>query len=85
MNELKSLSRIELEVAYGVLDKLYAKCETTLKLIPPCPDHGAMCHSYYREWLAFHAVPKCADAVVRELRDELKKQDKKLEAIRELV
>ncbi len=80
MNELKSLSRIELEVAYGVLDKLYANCETTLKLIPPCPAHGAMCHSYYREFLTFNA-----NVVVKEIRNKLRKQDKKLEAIRELV
>ena len=75
----------ELEADYATLDKLYEECVTTLKMVPACPDHGAMCHSYYREWLTFHATPKCVDAKIRQLRDELKQQDKKLEAILEIA
>ncbi len=85
IEELKTLSKEELEKAYEVLDKLYEECVKTLKMIPPCPCHGAMCQSYYREWLTFHAVPEYIDAKVRVLRDELKQQDEKLETIRELV
>ena len=85
MDCLKELSREDLEDAYGVLEKLYEACRETLALMPPCPDHGAMCQSYYREWLTFQISEGAADEKVLEVRAELKRQDKKLEVIREII